>query len=166
MRKLILCSLILLLGCFTLENRAEPKPLDPIPKKEVSFNPDSVIVDSLTNHGYTKRHALFWVKVARMESAKYTSILYVYHNNLWGMSYFKNGQRPTNGLYRVHYNGKPTRFAGYKTKADAVEEIIFYLDYAKYPKDFTSIDEFIKFMKKKGYFEEPVWYYKNALMNV
>lgn len=165
MKKLLLCSLVLLFTCFTLQDRAEINPIN-FTLKPVIFNPDSVIVDSLTSHGYTKRHATFWVKVARMESNKYTSMLYKYHNNPWGMSYFRSGTRPTNGLYRVYYNGKPTRFAGYKTKEHAIEEIIFYLDAAKYPKDFSSLDEFIKFMKSKNYFEEPIWYYKKALSNV
>ena len=133
-----------------------------------SFNPDVAIVDTLVAHGYTKRHAQFWVKVARMESNKYHSILYKYHNNMWGMSYLppNKARRPTNSSYRVYHNDKPTRFAGYQTKQLAIQEIVFYLEAANYPKDFKDLDTFILYMKNKGYFEEPFDYYKNALKNV
>lgn len=79
------------------------------------------------------------------------------------MSYFRNGARPTKGTYRVYHNNKPTRFAGYKTKEAAVEEIVLYLEKAQYPKDFPDLTTFVKFMKKKGYFEEPFWYYYSAI---
>lgn len=128
-----------------------------------SLKTDSLIYKTLIEKGYSQRHASYWVMVSKFETANYTSDLFRYHNNLWGMSYFRNGARPTKGTYRVYYNGKPTRFAGYKTKQAAVEEIVLYLEHANYPKDFNDLKSFILFMKKKGYFEEPFWYYYSAI---
>lgn len=120
---------------------------------------DSLIYKTLLSHGYSHRHATFWIKVSKLETANYTSVLYRLHNNMWGMSYFKYGKRPTKGSYKVYHKGKPTRFAGYKTREAAVEELILYLKTAKYPKDFKCLEEFVCFMKDKGYFEEPIDYY-------
>lgn len=168
MKKIIL-SIIMFLSCLAIEDKAMPAPVRAVsPITIVKFNPDNAIVDTLVAHGYTQRHANFWVRVARMESNKYNSILYTYHNNMWGMSYLpKNkAKRPTNSSYRVYHKNKPTRFAGYQTKELAIQEILFYLEAANYPKDFRDLDAFIRFMKAKGYFEEPFDYYKNALKNV
>lgn len=126
---------------------------------------DSLIYKMLIDKGYSVRHATFWVKVSKAETANYTSALCKYHNNLWGMSYFKSGKRPTNAAYRAYYNGKPTRFAGYHNKTDAVKELIYYLEYAKYPRDFKDLHSFVRFMKSKGYFEEPFDYYYKILRN-
>jgi hypothetical protein len=131
-----------------------------------AMSTDSLIYKMLIGKGYTARHATFWVKVSKAETANYTSALCRYHNNLWGMSYFKSGKRPTHAAYRAYYNGKPTRFAGYKTKEDAIKELLYYLEYAKYPKDFKDLHSFVSFMKSKGYFEEPFNYYYSILRSI
>ncbi len=169
--KYLFLSLTLLFSFFSIkEDKLEARAMQPslmeanIPSSP-EFNPNTAIVDTLVAHGYSRRHALYWARIARMESGQYTSIMYREHNNMWGMSYFRHGKRPTNGKYRIYHKGKPTRFAGYYSKEEAVQEIVFYLDAANYPKDLGTLDELLKLMKKKKYFEEPLWYYKKAVLN-
>ena len=114
---------------------------------------ERLILATLTSNGYSHREAKLWVKVSKVETDNYKSNLFCNHNNMWGMNFVRRG-RKTTCLYRVWYNGRPTRFAGFKTPEDGVQDLVYWLDHVGFPKDFKDINTFCQYMKKNHYFEE------------
>lgn len=116
----------------------------------------SRIISKLKAAGFSTRMATYWVAVSKFETADFQSRLFKEDNNLWGMKLAAirpNTQAGAGG----------SGFAKYNSVEDSIEDIILYLKWFKYPKDFAFPDEMVGYMKMKGYFEEPYSYYLNGV---
>jgi hypothetical protein len=124
-----------------------------------------------------------WLAVSKMETAAWTSNLFVNAFNLWGMKLPKKrittaesqayGTAGRNNLISYTFAeakvGKDAElnpsfgWAKYPSLTDAVQDIILWMDYTKFPKGRLSLQDHIAEMKKRGYFEESTDYYLNAV---
>lgn len=104
-----------------------------------------IIQAALLNKGYSPRQAHFWFLVSNMETAGFTSNLFVKANNPWGMK--QPSKRPTTSI-----GATASGFASYRDLTDAAVDLSLYLQYFGYPADFRSLDDQLIFMRSKGYF--------------
>jgi hypothetical protein len=108
-----------------------------------------------------------WIDVSRMETAGWSSKLFVNGNNLWGMK--KARKRPN--TQSSEQWGSPGRdnsainptaivsevtgqnqWASYRTLDDAVKDIILWMQYTKFPNRPLSLRDHIQEMKNRSYF--------------
>jgi hypothetical protein len=115
--------------------------------------PEQLLLKKLMAEGVSPRTAKFWTAVSKFETGNFTSALFLKHNNFWGMKF--PVKRETTALHSV----PPKGFASYRSRVDAVRDLLLYMREFNYPNDFTSAEELVSFMKKKGYFEEPLQFY-------
>lgn len=115
------------------------------------------IVDILVNkYNYGLAMATMWTMVSIAETADYTSNLFVNHHNLFGMKHPK--KRKTTSIGQTS-----SGFASYNTEEEAILDLVYYMQEFDYPSNFTTPESQLKFMKAKGYFEEPYEQYWNLL---
>jgi len=120
-----------------------------------------------------------------METAGYSSGLYMNSNNPWGMKFptvratTSSGKvYGTAGRYLSDWReyleapnialknrfSSTNDFARYSTLADGVKDILLYMDALSYPTSTTDLLSFIQLMKQKKYFgEEDVQDYFNKV---
>lgn len=108
----------------------------------------SKIKSILTNAGYSDRMSTWWVAVSNLETAKWTSPLFVKYNNAFGM------KQPLT-RFTLSMGASPTGYATFASLDDSVNDLIAYMNVRLYPHDFDSVDDMVNFMKSKGYFEDP-----------
>lgn len=114
----------------------------------------------------TKRN---WLAVSKMETAGWTSKLFINGFNLWGMKKAKvrpNTQESSQWGYAgremnllpnavtqtLKYIPGQSQWATYKNLPDAVEDIILWMQYTKFPNRPMSLREHVFEMKKRSYF--------------
>lgn len=123
--------------------------------------------------------ARYWFDLAKMETAGFTSPLFLNANNPWGMKLPE--KRPTTSEPRG-YEGRqsdasrnntslfdafvkpgafwnkaagdvvPTTWAKYATLDYAVDDIILWMDYTNFPTASPTLLTFVQELKKRGYF--------------
>lgn len=145
-----LSTLVLFAVGLLIALRAFPKNLTS------SGQPATVITEVLKENGYSDRVAKNWVAVSKHETANFTSNLLRTANNLFGM------KQP---LKRMTVSKGPTKngFASFASLTDSVKDLVLYMDEWNYPKDFASVDDQVRFMKSKGYFQEPLLDYMTSV---
>lgn len=133
----------------------------------------------------------YWFDVANMETAGFTSKLYLNANNPWGMKNPEKRQTTArkNNPYTANSSAanrndvsvwqrlfvpgqwftgavkdvQPVKWARYETIEDAVNDIVLYMDEFQYKTEYPTLLAFIQAMKSKGYFSESVDdYYKKV----
>lgn len=97
--------------------------------------------------GYGRTMARGWATVSRVETADYSSNLYKTYNNMFGMKQPQVRKTLSTGA-------TPSGFASFNSRESSIDDLILYLQYFNYPKDFVTLSSQIKYMKSKGYFEE------------
>ena len=123
-----------------------------------------------------------WLAVSKMETAGWTSKLFINSLNLWGMKQPK--VRPTTAEGKTFgITGRETisklfpnitelanmatgqsEWAKYATVDDAAKDIILWMDYTKFPRGPLSLRNHIEEMKKRSYFQEDTDYYLKAVI--
>lgn len=107
-----------------------------------------------------------WIAVSKMETAGWTSKLFVNGLNLWGMKKAKrrpNTQATTQwGVPGRDQGISPTgivseitgqsEWAKYNSLDDAVKDIILWMRYTKFPTEKLSLRNHVEEMKKRSYF--------------
>lgn len=109
-----------------------------------------------------------WLAVSKMETAGWTSSLYNFHNNPWGMGYAKtrpNRQERSSAVSSSTGQGTHFQFASYETLEDACADICLWMDYEKFPTQQLAIADHVAEMGKRGYFgkEDPAEYLSKVL---
>ncbi len=107
-----------------------------------------------------------WIAVSKMETAGWSSKLFLNGLNLWGM---KKARKRPNTQASVLF-GTPGRDTGisptgivseitgqsewakYNSLDDAVKDIILWMEYTKFPKQPLSLRNHVEEMKKRSYF--------------
>lgn len=111
------------------------------------------ILDILTSGGVSKREALYWVAVSMVETTDFTDPIFVLGNNCFGMKVARNRETTRSGTITSQTETDPDKtFSSYLSVADSVRDLMLYMDATNYPTDFPTLDQFIFFMKGKGYF--------------
>lgn len=108
---------------------------------------DKLIREQLEAAGYGVTQARGWAIVSRVETGDYSSNLYKTYNNLFGMKQPEVRETTSTGP-------SPSGFASFNTREASIQDLIMYMEYFSYPKDFATLSAQIKYMKTKGYFEE------------
>lgn len=126
--------------------------------------------------------ARYWYDLAKMETANFSSNLFLKSNNPWGMKLPEKRQTTakgattgatgrdasnwydwlwTPGIIKAEVN-KSREWAKYDTLEEAVKDIILWMDYTAFPTATPSLLTFVQELKKRGYFggEEVDSYYK------
>lgn len=112
-------------------------------------NPNEVtqlILNAVQNSGYSYRIAQYWVYVSKMETAKWTSNLFLKNHNLWGM------KTPQKRQTTATNKGMPDTWAKYANVAESAKDIVYYMIEFNYPTSVDSLEDFISIMQSKGYF--------------
>lgn len=122
--------------------------------------------DDVFNSSSFKESKANWLAVSKMETAGWSSNLFINGLNLWGMKQAK--KRPNTQISTLY--GVPGRDTGmsvtgvisevtgksewakYKTVNDAVKDIILWMEYTKFPKEKLSLRDHVEAMKERGYF--------------
>lgn len=105
----------------------------------------NLLTKTLQANGFSHRQAFYWFLVANMETAGYTSNLFVKYNNPWGMK--QPRKRDTTSL-----GPTPSGFASYANLRAAADDLVLYLREFNYPSDFQTLDDQLIFMQSVGYF--------------
>lgn len=109
---------------------------------------NDVLVDVLmTRNGYGQMQTSVWYLVAKMETANFTSNLFVNYNNFLGMKQPQKRSTTSKGP-------SPTGWASYASWEKCAEDLVLYLKEFNYPNNFSSMEDQLVFMKEKGYYEE------------
>jgi len=107
-----------------------------------------------------------WFLVSKMETAGWSSPLFINGLNLWGMKKARkrpNTQEKTlfgvpgrdNGISVTGIVSEMTgqsEWAKYANLNDAVKDIILWMEYTKFPKEKLSLRSHVEEMKKRSYF--------------
>jgi len=123
---------------------------------------ENSIWEVLRSKGYSDQVIRNWIAISKMETGNFSSRLYKEDHNLFGMK--RPQTRQTTAV-----NPKTDTWAAYVDDKGSAEDIVLYMEARMYPKDFpgyqaeSSLDQQIRFMKEKGYFEEPYLQYLNLV---
>jgi len=118
------------------------------------------IVNAFTKAGYSITMGQYWAVIAMLESDFLQSNFYKKGNNLFGMNFPNVRPTTATGKQGLH-EGNP--MAKYSSADSSIKDIILYLDYFNYPKNFNSLMKMVGYMKQKGYFSGPAhMYYMKA----
>lgn len=90
-----------------------------------------------------------WAAVAKMETANFTSKLFVNANNPWGMKVARIRPNYQDGTYST---GGSIHWAKYDTIDRAMLDIVAWCDYVKFPKGDLSLEKHVAEMGARGYF--------------
>jgi len=102
----------------------------------------------LIDQGFIHETAQLITAQAAFETGNFTSPIYLYQNNPWGMKLPKSRDTTATGSARGH--------AVYSSLQSAVKDYWLYYVYFKYPWTWQSVDAFVLALKEKGYFESPL----------
>lgn len=113
----------------------------------------SILASILLNEGYSQSIIKNWIAISAFETANFQSNLFMKARNPWGMKLAT--VRNTTAIGETK-----SGFAVYRNYIEAINDLIYYMDYFNYPKTGNvSLSDQIAFMKSVGYFEEPFDYY-------
>ena len=126
----------------------------------------SILKRKLTAAGYCPAVADYMYAVSQWETGDFNSRLFKELNNPWGMK--QPLYRPFAGIPikdRIDTPQAVPTWAAYKSLSKAVDDLVLYLDYFKYPKCPVpnSVNQWVYVMKTKGYFEESYTYYLSGV---
>jgi len=99
----------------------------------------------LIEHGFSISQSQYITAQAAHETANFSSPVFIQNNNLFGYGY--RGQKIAIG----EKNG----YANYKSIADSIKDFKTYYSLRGYPRQFNSVSEYVKTLKRNGYFEAP-----------
>lgn len=96
------------------------------------------------------------VAMSRVETANWKSKVFRADNNLFGMKVpeFREhlGTRGTPAPSSENVNGKQTYYLNFPSWDQSAKDFLMYLRAVKMPTDFVTPDEFVYYLKSKGYF--------------
>jgi len=130
-------------------------PVKALPKKLIS----GLIYIRVRETGASNLTSKMVVAQSKLETAGYTSNLAKNFNNLFGM-------RPAQKR-KVHYQGIENtvngEFAAYSSAYNSITDYLALVKSNNMPKDFANTDEFVIWLKSKGYFTETTANYLKAI---
>lgn len=109
------------------------------------------IYSILRNKGFSDFMAKVISAQAAFETGNFTSLIWKENNNLFGMKEPQVRDTTATGTNRNH--------ATYNDIEDSLEDFILYYQYFEYPEGFETIEDYVKALKEKGYFEAPFGQY-------
>lgn len=152
---LSLLGLLVVLLIFLLTRKKKPKPK---PGSITVKDADPRLSAGLNKHlsgtpyaGYIN----FWLAISKMETAAWTSNLFINQNNPWGMK--QPRVRNTTAIPGLR------TWALYASIDDAAKDILLWMKARKFPEGASDLYSFVQAMKQVGYFEEPIEQYYNLV---
>jgi len=128
-----------LLFLLLLRTRSRQKKMNSI--NETGKNVYLLLIEA----GFSPLQAQYITAQAAHETANFSSTIFLQNNNLFGYKYV--GQ----ALARGEKNGH----ARYENLTDSIKDYQVYYKLRRYPKIFGSLAEFVKALKRNGYFQAP-----------
>lgn len=123
-------------------------------------DPKAVITRKLTAAGFSDREIQNWIAISAHETAGWTSRVYQEANNLVGMTL---ASRNTTAIGELPYGEHQAIYTSIESSADDL--VLFLTVRYKYPKDFATLEEQIRYMKDRGYFGDSFKNYYAAVLN-
>lgn len=121
-------------------------------------DPTTVIKRTFARAGLSDKLASWWTAIAKHETAGFTSRVYRDGNNLFGMKLPKG---ETLAIGQLPYGERQAIFRSISDSAK--DQVLFLTKRFHYPSDFTSLLDLIVYMKERGYFEDSLDNYYNAV---
>jgi hypothetical protein len=106
-------------------------------------------------------HLENWLALAKMETAGFSSMLYVLYHNPWSMRVVQRRQTTQQSAITLGDNGQ---FGTYGNLEDAVTDILLYMAAVDFPENAMSLFQFVSLLKEKSYYgsESIASYYKKV----
>lgn len=131
---------------------------------KVRNSPTATIKREFRKAGIPDQDTLYWIAIAKHETAGFTSRVYKDAHNLFGMT------KPSQGAYDKGWTTATTEVLPYgehqvifKSIADSARDQALYLTKRfNYPKNFASLLDLVSYMKSRGYFTDTLSNYYNA----
>jgi uncharacterized FlgJ-related protein len=93
---------------------------------------------------------------AMHETGVFTSPLFLKYNNAFGMKQPTQRETTSIGITEGGY-------ASYKSVKDSIKDLGLYFEAKNYPDTFPTVQDYVAFLKSKGYFEATLKSYTNAV---
>ena len=119
------------------------------------MNTINKIKQLLQNNGIGEEMAKIVACQGAHETNNYTSFLYIFNNNCFGMKQPVKRKTLSSGAL----NG----YAHYKNIETSVKDLILWLDFAGMSKNYYSITGYVEALKEKKYFEDTTEHYKKGV---
>jgi len=122
--------------------------------RKKTLSASSVFDEALKGSGYESMTRFIFAQ-SQVESANFTSNLFISQNNAFGM---KNARiRPTTG-----FPVEGTEFAGYTDLKSSIQDLLLWFDYTGFP-NVSDVNTYVRKLKDRNYFEEGQQDYINAM---
>jgi len=120
----------------------------------------NIIKEGLTKEGYQDEQFVRMITAQGIHESSYKGIPFdspvmTENKNMFGMR--QPMQRPTLSL------GEKGSYASFASLEDSAQDQGMYFKYVSAPETFTTVDDFVKFLKSKSYYEDSVINYKNGV---
>ena len=158
---ILFAGLLLVLRLFRKDaNKIKRAPGTPI-NSTAGQMAEMQIRSALQTSKYSK-YADWIVAIAKFETADFTSRIFKENRNAFGMTVPKI--RPFLGTSSdIYHEGQAV--AKYSSTYNSTMDFLQYLDYFNYPTNLKTIEEFVSFMKSKGYFSDNLSTYLSGVKN-
>lgn len=123
---------------------------------------DQTIQEKLLSAGYGQNMVKYWRAIARVETTSPVTLkpfenqIWYEGNNLFGMKV--PTKRPSDRIGEILDKEGPMfegYFSKYRSPGQSVDDLILYLKYMNYARDYPTAGALLQDMKSKGYFELP-----------
>lgn len=141
--------LLVLLFLLLLKTRSRLKKMNTI--NETGKNVCLMLIEA----GFSPLQAQYITAQSAHETANFTSPVFLQNNNLFGYKYV--GQAVAKGEKNGH--------AVYANLTDSIQDYQTYYRLRRYPKIFNSLAEFVKALKRNGYFQAPEGEYLRGVIH-
>ena len=123
-----------------------------------------IVNRQIIQHSEYGEYTDFVIAQARHESADFTSKVYRDNNNPFGMKVpGKRGFLGTQGTPAPASEGKGMYYARYESDTVAFQDFLKYLRAVRFPVGLTTVDQYAKALKERGYFGDTLANYTKAL---
>lgn len=137
---------------------------------------DGKIYEIAIKNGFTPKTAKLIVAQARLESASYTTDAFRLDNNVFGTKYVGQPLATKGSLARLTQRAKHETITNYHAKYQTAEDSVIDVIERLYNKTINGVspeelknadteERFSELLKKRGFFEDSVFDYANAIKN-
>lgn len=120
--------------------------------KNIASSTQAQRIREVIDQSRYKKLLPYIIAQAKAETGNFTSTLYNGFHNLFGM---KNAViRPQLGV-----SIPSSEFRRFSSDDESIRDFVLYLDFVGFPSDVANLNEYVRELKNRSYFEEPFTYY-------
>lgn len=142
---------------YLLKPKTEETDEETIEEKPEKVNDQAArMYKYLIDSGVDRQTALILVAQSMHETGVFTSKLCTEYKNYYGMK--QPVKRETTSIGKT-----PNGYASYSNAEQSINDLVLWLKEFNSPDSFSSVSEYVSFIKSKGYFEDTLTNYMSAV---